>query len=659
MVKLTLSFRSRALLNVLWLKLMIMLDRLSNLFHNMGLWPRLALTIALGFLIFFTIFGLLSIRLVNDSTNRILEGRQVLTQMAADEIDTLLAQGFYELEKATSFARFDPQADNLEEEYHMLAHAYGRIGTFSLGVYFYDAKGKVVMTEPYYASLIGADHSTKPHIRQVIESGQRNVSAPFVDAGTDAPAAALTIPIRNEQGQLMSMLSGLISLSSSNIRRPIEQALKLGTTGHAELVDNQGRVLVTTLSRPFLTPGDHHHWYQKMMAQNATGTETVLDEHEGENEDMHVMAFAPLSIADWGVAMGGDATETFAPVITLRNNIFLLSGLMLMIILVATLMGARYLVRPIKTLTRSAEEIAKGNMIVPIQISRGGEVGVLGKSLEQMRLRLKDSIGEIRGWNVELEKRVKERTKELEETVEEVTRLETVRQTDRLKSEFMSSISHELRTPLGFIIGYVTTLLRSDVGHSPETRQEFLQIIKEESERLQELVENLLDTSRIQAGSFTVEKKPTDIEELAQKVVEKVQSITDRHSFVLRFDPSLPSVPGDSQRLEQVLHNLLDNAIKYSPLGGQITISGEMKNHSIQVSVADEGQGIPQAEQIKIFESFYRIQGPDNRKVGGVGLGLTICRAIVEAHGGDIWAESTAGRGSVFYFTLPLQEGVS
>ncbi len=120
---------------------------------------------------------------------------------------------------------------------------------------------------------------------------------------------------------------------------------------------------------------------------------------------------------------------------------------MLILILAATLIGARRLVRPIKILTRSAEEIAEGNMIVPIQISRGGEVGVLGKSLEQMRLRLKESIDEIRGWNVELERRVKERTKELEETMEEVTRLETVRQTDRLKSEFMSSISQNLGPP--------------------------------------------------------------------------------------------------------------------------------------------------------------------------------------------------------------------
>jgi K+-sensing histidine kinase KdpD len=170
-------------------------------------------------------------------------------------------------------------------------------------------------------------------------------------------------------------------------------------------------------------------------------------------------------------------------------------------------------------------------------------------------------------------------------------------------------------------------------------------------------VEDLLDTSRIQAGSFAVEKKPTDIKELAQKVVEKVQSITDQYSFLLHFDPKLRSVPGDSRRLDQVLQNLLDNAVKYSPQGSQITISGKMKNDHIQVSIADEGQGIPQAELTQIFDTFYRIPGPDAQRVQGAGLGLTICRAIVEAHGGNIWVESTLGKGSIFYFTLPLQEG--
>ena len=638
---------------------MLSLNRLANLLHNIGLWPRLALTITLGFAIFFTIFSLLSIRTVNDSTNRILDERLVLTQMAADDINALLVQAFYELEKATTFARFNPQADNLEEEYHMLAHAYGRVGSFSLGIYFYDVTGKVILAEPFDAGMIGADHSTNPHIRQVIESGQKSVSTPFVEPGAGTPAVALTIPIRDEQGQFISMLSGLIDLSSPSIRRPIEQALKLGHTGHAEIVDSQGNVVVSTYPGVFLQTGEHVTFYRRMMAQEMVGVETVPYEHaNGATEAMHVMAFAPLSIADWGVSIGGDATETFAPVVTLRNSILLIGGLMLVAVLTATLIGTRRLVRPVNVLTGSAQRIAEGDLASPIQLSEGGEIGLLGRSLEEMRLKLKESIDEIQRWNVELEDRVNERTKELEQLMEEISKFHAIRELDRLKSEFISTISHELRTPLGFITGYVTTLLRSDVPHSEETRQDFLQIIKEESEKLEELVENLLDTSRIQAGSFAVKKEPTDIVKLTQKVIEKVQAITDQHSFSLRFDSSLPLVPGDSRRLEQVLHNLLDNAIKYSVSDSQITINGEMKNGHIQVSVADESPGIPQVELTKIFDAFYRLPDLDDQKVRGIGLGLTICRAIVEAHGGSIWAESAQGQGTVFCFTLPLQEDV-
>lgn len=630
---------------------------LSNLFHNLGIWPRLAITIAIGFLIFFTIFSFLSMRVVNDSTNRILEERKVLTQMVANEIDAVVTRGFDELERATIFARFDPRSTNLEAEQEVLDHTYGRLSLFHLGVYFHDATGKIVLAEPYDISIADTDRSLESLIRQTIASGQKSVSVPFVEPETGTPTVALAIPIRDEQGQMTSILSGLIDLTSPNIRRPIEQAMNLGHTGHAVIVDSQGRLIASTGPEAFLEPGEHVNFYRKMMAERLVGVETVPYESDYEEYGhMHVMAFVPLSMADWGVAVGGDAVETFAPVVTLRNTIYLLGGLTLVVIVVATLIGTRLLVHPVNVLTRSAQDIAEGNLTTAIQISEGGEIGLLGKSLERMRLKLKESIEEIQSWNVELEQRVEARTKELELMVDEISELHVIRKMDRMKSEFISSISHELRTPLGFITGYVTTLLRSDVPHGEETKREFLQIIKEESERLGDLVEDLLDTSRIQAGSFAVEKKPVDIGELVKKVAEKVESATNQHSLVLSIDPNLPPVPGDSRRLEQVLHNLLDNAIKYSPQGDQITISGKLKNAHIQVCVADKGHGIPQAELSKIFDAFNRIPDPDAKNVRGIGLGLTICRAIVEAHGGDIRAESTLGKGSIFCFTLPLQE---
>ena len=636
---------------------MLSRDRLSNLFHNIGIWPRMALVITLGFLVFFTAFGFLSLSIVNDSTNRILEERLVLTQMAASEIDAVLGRGFQELEKAATFARFNPQATSLEEEQDVLAHVYGRLSIFPLGVYFYDTTGKVVLAEPYDISVVGTDHSTRSHIRQVIASGQRSISIPFVDPATSTPTVALAIPIRDEQGQVISILSGLMDLSSPDIMRPIEQAMKLGHTGHAVIVDSQGRLIASTEPGVFLGSGEHLSFYRKMMTERLEGVESILYEDDDEEYGhMHVMAFVPLYMADWGVAMGGDATETFAPVINLRNSFFIIGGLMLVMIVAATLIGTRRLVRPVNTLTKNAQEIAEGKLTTPIQISEGGEIGVLGKSLEEMRLRLKESIDEIQGWNVELEERVEARAKELEQMIEEISELHMTREMDRMKSEFISSISHELRTSLGFITGYVTTLLRPDVSHNEETRREFLQIIEEESQKMRELVENLLDTSRIQAGTFTVEKKPINIGELAQIVVKKVESITDQHSLFLSFDPKLPSVLGDSRRLEQVLHNLLDNAIKYSPQGSRITISGKLKNDHIQLCVTDEGQGMPEADLPKIFDAFYRIHNPDAQNVRGSGLGLTICKSIVEVHGGNIRVESTPGKGSIFCFTLPLQE---
>lgn len=633
------------------------LSRISGrLFHNLGLWQRIALTITIGFLFLFTIFSLLSMRMINDSTGRILEERRVLAEMAADEIDALLANGFYELEKATTFAKFDPRARDLGEELHMLAHAYGRIGTLSLGVQFLDTEGKIVLAEPNEPNLVGTNMSFEPHIRKVMETGKRSVSVPFKIQPAGQPAVALTIPLKDTDGKLISMLSGLIDISSPVFLRSIRQSTKLGATGHAEIVDTHGMIIASTDPGMFLRKGEHLAFYKEMMADRRIGVENVpYDVGEGETIIYHIMAFVPLGMADWGLSLGGEDRETLAPVVALRNNIFFFGAGMLGVILLATLMGTRRLIRPLKELTGAAENISQEKLTSPIHISEGGEIGVLGRSLEEMRLKLKASLDSLRSWNLELEKRVEERTRELERLHHEIATLQTIREAERMKAEFISGISHELRTPLGFIKGYVTTLLRPEVKPSEETQKEFLQIIKEESEKLQILVENLLDTSRIQAGNFNIEKRTVNFIELTKRVIEKVKAVTEFHSLTYKFESFLPTIQGDPQRLEQVIQNLLDNAIKYSPKGGKITVSGKIEDENLHINVADEGQGMPQGELQRIFTPFYRVRSSHGSKVGGAGLGLSICQAIVEAHGGRIWAESADGKGSIFHFTLPLE----
>ncbi|MBI5305576.1 MAG: PAS domain-containing protein [Chloroflexi bacterium] len=227
------------------------------------------------------------------------------------------------------------------------------------------------------------------------------------------------------------------------------------------------------------------------------------------------------------------------------------------------------------------------------------------------------------------------------------------READAMKSQLLSTVSHELRTPLASIKGFATTLLRQDVKWDEATQRDFLRIIEEESDRLTEIIDNLLEMSQIEAGALRVKKEPTQLRALIRDVVDETRMRTESHYFITDLPAELPRAFADPRRVRQVLRNLLENAIKYTK-GGAITITCEVEREHILISVADQGDGIPPVLLDKIFERFYQVDGASTRRVGGSGLGLAISRGIIAAHGGKIWAENTAPRGSVFRFTLPL-----
>lgn len=227
------------------------------------------------------------------------------------------------------------------------------------------------------------------------------------------------------------------------------------------------------------------------------------------------------------------------------------------------------------------------------------------------------------------------------------------READAMKSQLLSTVSHELRTPLASIKGFAATLLRQDVRWDETTQRDFLRIIEEEADRLTEIIDNLLDMSQLEAGVLRVDKEPVQLRTLIRDVVDEMRMRTEAHWFVVDLPAALPRVSADSRRIRQVLHNLLENAIKYSK-SGQITISCEVEDADVLVSVSDQGEGIPVEFLDQVFERFFQIDGASTRRIGGSGLGLSISRGIVEAHGGRIWAESTPGQGSTFRFTLPL-----
>ncbi|MBN1230550.1 MAG: PAS domain-containing protein [Anaerolineales bacterium] len=226
------------------------------------------------------------------------------------------------------------------------------------------------------------------------------------------------------------------------------------------------------------------------------------------------------------------------------------------------------------------------------------------------------------------------------------------RQAEELKSTFISVISHELKTPVALIKGYVGTLRRDDVDWDSDIVDDSLEVIEEEADRLSELIENLLDASRLEAGVLAINASDLSLPVLAERSAVRFRTQTDKHQFVVDFPEDFPVILADEKRIAQVFYNLISNAIKYSPSGGKITIRGFIRQHSVHVCVVDEGSGIAPGDIPHIFDRFYRAEAAQ-RKTKGVGLGLYLTRAIIEAHKGSIWVDTCETKGACICFSLP------
>jgi signal transduction histidine kinase len=238
--------------------------------------------------------------------------------------------------------------------------------------------------------------------------------------------------------------------------------------------------------------------------------------------------------------------------------------------------------------------------------------------------------------------------------VERVANLEAKRRLDDLQDDFIATISHELLTPLGFIKGYATTLLREDTTWDDATRREFLTIIDEEADRLRELIDNLMDSSRLQAGTLRINFQPIRPEALLRDIAMRASTRDEHLKIRLKLSAHGLQIQGDPTRLAQVFENLLSNAVKYAP-NSPITIGMDTKNEEIRIWVQDNGPGIPTEHIEHLFKRFYRV--PDkNTTTRGTGLGLYICRQIIQAHHGKIEVESKPGIGTTFYIYLPLDK---
>jgi len=360
----------------------------------------------------------------------------------------------------------------------------------------------------------------------------------------------------------------------------------------------------------------------------------------------------------------------------------------IIVIVVSGILLTSSVVKPITSFTKNVEEISSGNLDVKIKLKSYHEIEELSESFNRMVEELNTSRKKIQHHQEELEKQVTGKTSELKEKVDELEKnrsavlnmmedseeanrqlrkaqeglkkaMEELRKTDVKKDEFISITAHEFKTPLTAIHGFAQLLQGKKIDR--ESMQKYLRIMMEETDRLAKLVTEILDLSRMDLGTFKFNFEAADLTKLVDDVSNEIKGVAGKKGLKLRYSIS-PGVPKqiatDPERLRQVLINLVINSVKYTPKGS-IELKVAKEHGELKFSVKDTGIGIPKEEIPKLFQRFYQIDSSYTRETKGSGLGLALCKEIVQGMGGKIWLESKAGRGSTFSFTLPFKPKIN
>jgi len=430
------------------------------------------------------------------------------------------------------------------------------------------------------------------------------------------PMLTLAAPVKVKE-QVVQVLSAEVSLS--RLIKAVEAA-RLGATGYVTLFAQNG-VFISDRARGNIRPGFNGSQWDRISQALSGAVFTGLDQ-----KDRYESIFGTGSVVGaarrlpeigWVIAVEWPLKEADEVLRNVRNQVMMVTlGSIVAVLLAAPLFAAR-LVRPIRELEMNAQEVEKGNLQTKVAIQTHDELEDLGNAFNTM--------------------------------------VQGLRRLEELKEEFVFVAAHELRTPSTVIKGYTSMLLEGDAGPLTKKVKTFLSGVEQANQRLLQLVEDLLEVARSEAGRIAIEVKDIDIREPIQSTVEELALLARKKTISLTYELSdTRHVLANERRVKEVMVNLVGNSIKYTPKKGRVRVFHEVKEKELVTHIEDNGYGIPQEAQSKIFEKFYRVESPETRDITGTGLGLFIVKQLVEKMHGAIWFTSEQGKGTTFSFSLPI-----
>jgi len=491
------------------------------------------------------------------------------------------------------------------------------------------------------ASHIGEGHANLPAFQQAI-TGKTFYGTVYFWSGSE-PHIALAIPVERFAGRIIGVLQAEINLKRIS---DLVYNLKIGNSGSAYIVARNGDLIAHPEIGLVLERRNFASLQQvKTAFQDSSSVlqATVAKTFRGQQ------VFASSAIIphlDWAVIIEQPSEEAFKPLYAsvLRTSSLLLFGLG--VALLASYFVARRVIRPLRALGHGAERIGSGDLSYRFKLETNDEIETLAGQFNKMAVSLHDA-------HTRLEEKVAERTLELELANERLD------EASRHKSAFLANMSHELRTPLNAIIGFSEVLLDSSLAVTEEEKRQFLTDIFNSGKHLLNLINEVLDLSKIEAGRMDLQIERASLQEIVDTVHNTMYPLAAKKAIDLKFEgfeyPVL--VHMDAARVKQVLLNLVSNAVKFTPENGRVWTRIDERDACVRIEVGDTGLGIAPELHEKIFTEFQQVPADDRGiKPEGTGLGLALAKKFVEMHGGRIWVESDIGVGSRFFFTLPFKQ---